>query len=75
MLFIIGYFQSLWILLHNGPYVTIVLANVLSWYYVIGVVGNMPRYLEIYFGMSASTANIFSGGFQVKYSHMIHEND
>ena len=47
--------------------ITLLLASVCS-VYIIQVAANLPRYLEIHFRLSASTANVMAGKFYFAHS-------
>ena len=47
-------------------FITLLLASVCS-VYIIQVAANLPRYLEIHFRLSASTANVMAGKFYLAH--------
>ena len=53
--------KSLWKLVSNPALMLLGLSEVCCMYYVIGVLINQPRYLEVHFGQPAFVANIATG--------------
>ena len=58
---VVGFMRSFWQLLCNGSLVVFTLHSVFDILVLMGMAGNMTRYLEIQFNLPAFKANIVTG--------------
>lgn len=58
---ILAFPKAVWKLVGNPAYMFLTLSKAASLYVIVGVIMNLPRYMEIHFGKPAYVANIVSG--------------